>query len=37
MAGVTAIIVKEKESLEEITERLRQASQPIVKERLQAL
>jgi IS30 family transposase len=35
MAGVTAIIVKE--SLEEITERLRQASQPIVKERLQVL
>jgi hypothetical protein len=35
MAGVTAIIVKE--SLEEITERLRQASQPRIKERLQVL
>jgi hypothetical protein len=35
MAGVTAIIVKE--SLEEISERLRKASQPIVKERLQVL
>jgi transposase len=35
MAGVTSIIVKE--SLDEITERLRQTSQPIVKERLQVL
>jgi hypothetical protein len=35
MAGVTSIIVKE--SVEEICERLRQASQPIVKERLQVL
>jgi transposase len=35
MAGVTRIIVKE--SLDEISERLRQASQPIVKERLQML
>jgi transposase len=35
MAGVTAIIVKE--SLEEISERLRKASKPIVKERLQVL
>jgi transposase len=35
MAGVTSIIVKE--SLEEIAERLRQTSQPIVKERLQVL
>jgi transposase len=35
MAGVTSIIVKE--SLEEIAERLRQASQPIVKEKLQVL
>ena len=33
MAGVTSIIVKE--SLEEITKRLSQASKPIIKERLQ--
>jgi transposase len=35
MAGVTSIMVKE--SLDEITERLRQTSEPIVKERLQVL
>jgi transposase len=35
MAGVTSIIVKE--SLDEISERLRQAEQPIIKERLQML
>ncbi|WP_373539937.1 transposase [Chamaesiphon sp.] len=35
MAGVTSIIVKE--SLEEIAERLRQATQPIVTEKLQVL
>ena len=35
MAGVTSTIVKE--SLEEIAQRLSQASQPIIKERLQVL
>ena len=35
MAGVTSIIVKE--SLEEIAQRLSQASKPIIKERLQVL
>ncbi len=35
MAGVTSIFVKE--SLEEIAEKLRQTSKPIVKERLQVL
>ncbi len=35
MAGVTRVIVKE--SLDEISERLRQAKEPIVKERLQLL
>ncbi len=35
MTGVTAIIVKE--SVEDLAERLRQTSQPIVKERLQVL
>jgi transposase len=35
MAGVTSIVVKE--SLEEIAQRLSQASKPIIKERLQVL
>jgi uncharacterized protein YlzI (FlbEa/FlbD family) len=35
MAGVTSIIVKE--SLEEIAQRVSQASKPIIKERLQVL
>ncbi|WP_181243884.1 hypothetical protein [Chamaesiphon polymorphus] len=35
MAGVTSIIITE--SLDEITARLNQARQPIVKERLQVL